>query len=106
MTHCKKKTKQNKKQKTDLWYILYLACCYVRTIADRQYSVSLSIMSVHLSAFADFINVFIRHSSRHHTLELLINFINVCSEPALCILSKFDTGFFSSCNLTSLVNMT
>ena len=34
-----------------------------------------------------------------------INFVNVCSKPALCIINKFDTGFFSSCSLTSLHNL-
>ena len=36
-------------------------------------------MSVHLFAFVDFVNIFIRYKSRHHTSELSINFINVCS---------------------------
>ena len=56
----------------------------------------LNLMSVHLSAFVDFVNVFIRYSLRHHTSEPSINFINVCSKPALCILNKFDTGFYLS----------
>ena len=37
--------------------------------------------------------------------KISINFVNVCSKPTLSILFKFNTGFFSCCSLTRLVNM-
>ena len=41
------------------------------TVTDKQ-SVSLNVMSVHLSAFVDFMNMFIRYRSRYHTAELSV----------------------------------
>ena len=41
------------------------------TVTDKQ-SVSLNIMPVHLSDFVDFVNMFIRYRSRHHTSELSV----------------------------------
>ena len=83
------------------------------TATDKQSSVSLNITSVHLSAFVDFANIFIRYRSKQSTSQLSliptemvstmvfffsykknysyrtkisINFIDVCSRPPLCIL--------------------
>ena len=95
---------------------------------DKQ-SLGLNVMSVHLSAFVDIVNIFIRYRSRHliseisvmvtemvstsvfsckknHScgMKISINFINVCSKSTLYILNKFDTGFFSCCSLTRFFN--
>ena len=40
------------------------------TVTDKQYSVTLNIMSVHLSAFLDFSNIFIRYTSGQSRSEL------------------------------------
>ena len=42
------------------------------TVTDKQQSVSLNEMFLHLSAFKDFVNMFIRYRSRHHTLGILV----------------------------------
>ena len=81
------------------------------------------------SAFVDFIKIFIRYRSKHNAHQsyqwwpmrwfqlqffscffllaeqISINFVYVCLMPTLCILFKLDTGFFSCCSLTHLVNM-
>ena len=97
--------------------------CRSSIVPDKQ-SVSLN-MSVDLSAFADFINIFIRYKSKQRTSELSvmateivsttvfslvkkyscgtkisINYINVCSKSTLSILFKFNTNFLSCCSLT------
>ena len=41
------------------------------TVTDGQ-SFSLNVVSVHLSAFVDFTNMFIRYKSRHRTSELSV----------------------------------
>ena len=41
-------------------------------VTDKLLSVSLKVMSLHLSAFVNFVNMFIKYWSRHHTLELSV----------------------------------
>ena len=114
-----------------LYLHIYLHCKFRSSaVTDKQQGVSFNVMSAHLSVFVDFVNRFIRYRSRHRTSELsligiamvsttffflernyfcgtkILNFTNVFSKPTLCILIKFDTGFFSRRSLTRLVNMT
>ena len=95
-------------------WLLYLH--YKLTVIDKQQSVSLNIMSLHLSDFADFLNIFIRYRSKQSTSKLsvmatrmvlspvfsslrnhfcwtkmTINLVNVFSRPAVRILFKFNT---------------
>ena len=95
-------------------WLLYLH--YKLTVIDKQQSVSLNIMSVHLSDFADFLNIFTRYRSKQSTSKLsvmatrmvlspvfsslrnhfcwtkmTINLVNVFSRPAVRILFKFNT---------------
>ena len=42
------------------------------TVTDKQQSVSLNEMFLYLSAFIDFVNMFIRYRLRHHTSEILV----------------------------------
>ena len=55
------------------------------TVTDKQNSVSLNVMSVHLAAFVGFINfMFIRHRSRHHTSELSVMAVEMFSSFFSC----------------------
>ena len=54
------------------------------TVTDKQESVSLNVMSVHLSAFVGVVNTFIRYRARHSTSELSVMATEMVS----------STGFF------------
>ena len=87
-------------------------------------------MSVHLSDFVDFVNIFIKYRSKQRQSELsvmatkmvsttvfflakklilgnknLIKFRTFAQKPTLSILSKFNIGFIFCCSLNPLVNM-
>ena len=40
-----------------------------------------------------------------YVAKISINFVDFCSKPTICILFKFDTGFFSCCTLNRVVNI-
>ena len=93
--------------------------CRFSTVTDKLLSVDLNVMSVHLSAFVDFVNIFIRYRSKQRTLELpamatkmvsttlfyqkrnffcgtkiSINFVNVCSSlHSLYFLNSIQVSF-------------
>ena len=60
----------------------YLYLCYKfrsSTGTDKQLSVSLNMTSVHLSAFEDFSNIFIKYRSKQSTSELSLMAFEIIS---------------------------
>ena len=60
------------------------------TITGKQYSASLNVTSVHLSAFVDFVNIFIRYRPNQSTSELSLIATEMIS----------TTSFFRLCHFS------
>ena len=80
-------------------YLKYLHLHYKRhykfrssTVKDKQSSVSLNIMSVHLSDFAGFVKIFIRYRSKQCTSELSVMTTKMVSTTVF--LSNFFIFYF------------
>ena len=58
------------------------------TVTDKQQSVSLNIMSVHLSDFADFLNIFIRYRSKQSTSKLSVMATRMVLSPVFFLIKK------------------
>ena len=58
------------------------------TVTDKQQSVSLNIMSVHLSDFADFLNIFIRYRSKQSTSKLSVMATRMVLRPVFFLIKK------------------
>ena len=120
---------QNRGQRNNvcLKYLYLYIYIFVINLDLQQLSVGLNITCVHLPAFIDFANVFIRYRSKQSISELSliatevvsttdfflernysygtktsINFVDVRSKPRICKLFEFYTIFFSCCTLNSL----
>ena len=86
-------------------YLKYLYLHYKRhykfrssTVKDKQSSVSLNIMSVHLSDFVGFVKIFIRYRSKQCTSELSVMTTKMVS--TMGFFSKFFFFFYFVCFIT------
>ena len=67
---------------------LYLHCKFrSSTVTDKQ-SVSLNIMSLHLSDVIDFINIFIRYRSKQYKSELSVMATKIVSTVGFFLVNK------------------